>query len=106
LTVPFDLATQPGTVETENWDEANAVAVQPDGKIVLAGYATITGGYRVFAVVRLNPDGSLDSTFGTGGKLTAWYGGASAMVIQPDGKIVWASTTRPSGAAPGWRSVT
>ncbi|HEX2713803.1 MAG TPA: delta-60 repeat domain-containing protein, partial [Candidatus Acidoferrales bacterium] len=44
-----------------------------------------------FALARYNPDGSLDSTFGTGGKVTTDFGGndnARAVTIQHDGKIV------------------
>jgi uncharacterized delta-60 repeat protein len=44
---------------------ANAVAIQPNGRIVLAGGAFI--GHDIAAVVRLNPDGSPDRTFGDGG---------------------------------------
>ncbi len=55
-----------------NWDggydEAFSVAVQSDGKILVAGDVTI-GGNQNGAVIRLNADGTLDSTFGTGGKV-------------------------------------
>ncbi len=72
-------------------DTANAVALQPDGKIVVAG----TDG-DAFAVARLMPNGSLDSSFGSGGRTTANCGGsdtANAIALQPDGKIVLAGTT-------------
>jgi uncharacterized delta-60 repeat protein/LPXTG-motif cell wall-anchored protein len=78
-----------GKVTTAIGEEARAVAVQPDGKIILAGYADT--GVRVFAVTRYNPDGTLDSTFGTGGTQTTTFGGNSgayAVAVQPDGKIV------------------
>src|SRR5467141_2828554 len=49
---------------------AGAMAIQPDGKIVVVGEGT-TGGYWDTAIVRFNPDGSLDSSFGgTGGVVT------------------------------------
>jgi uncharacterized delta-60 repeat protein len=48
--------------------QANAVAVQTDGKIVAAG-STTTANQPAFALARYNPDGSLDATFGTGGKV-------------------------------------
>lgn len=80
------------TPVTASSDEAFAVALQPDGKIVAAGK-----GFADFAVVRYNSNGSLDTTFGTGGiVITAAAPGfdyAEAVVIQPDGKIV----------AVGWR---
>src|SRR6185312_12779398 len=81
-----------GTVTTDfagNGDEARAVAVQPDGKIVAAGGAL--GATVDFALVRYRPDGTLDATFGTGGKVTTDFGSAEqafAVAVQPDGKIV------------------
>jgi uncharacterized delta-60 repeat protein len=75
-------------------DQANAVRVQADGKIVVAGQ-TYNGFDLDIAVTRYNSDGSLDATFGTGGKVTtaidraAGYNEvANAMAIQSDGKIV------------------
>jgi uncharacterized delta-60 repeat protein len=77
-------------------DQANAVAVQPDGKIVVAGFATRNGIDGDLALVRYNPDGTLDATFGTGGVVTSDLGtsadDARAVVIQPDGRIVVAGT--------------
>ncbi|MFY0566500.1 hypothetical protein ACN28E_22060 [Archangium lansingense] len=74
-------------------DEAQAVAVQADGKIVVTGWAlTGAGGTRDFATVRYLPDGSLDTSFGSGGiVLTDFFGGndlGSAVVVQRDGRIV------------------
>jgi uncharacterized delta-60 repeat protein len=72
-------------------DSASGVVVQADGKIVVAG-----GSDGDFAVARLNPDGSLDTSFGTGGKQTVDFGGydgASDVALQADGKIVLAGGT-------------
>jgi uncharacterized delta-60 repeat protein len=74
-------------------DFSLAVALQPDGKIVSAGNSSAVGVFSVdFALSRHNPDGTLDSTFGTGGKVLTSFGGslsaASDVAIQPDGKIV------------------
>jgi len=72
-------------------DRADAVAVQPDGKIVVAGYSSPMGGDAVFSVIRYRADGSLDTTFGVGGRASiplGFYASASAVAIQPDGKIV------------------
>ena len=83
---------------------ANAAVLQPDGKIVVAGY-TWPEGPNVFALVRYNPDGSLDSTFGSGGIVTTPVGDgdseAFGVVLQPDGKIVagGGATTGSNGAA-------
>jgi uncharacterized delta-60 repeat protein len=71
------------------------VAVQPDGKIVVAG----TAGSR-FRVARLNPNGRLDSTFGVGGESSVWFPGtprAEAMALQPDGKILVVGTAYDVG---------
>jgi uncharacterized delta-60 repeat protein len=69
---------------------ANAVAVQPDGKIVIAGQTGITG-HSAFGAARYLPDGSLDPTFGDGGTVTVEIGTtsmASGMLLDPDGRIV------------------
>lgn len=85
---------------SDGFDWANAVAIQPDGRIVAAGSA----GFNQFGVVRYRPNGTLDPTFGGGdGKvITSFTGGfddeiAEAVLIQPDGGIVvggFASTGR------------
>ena len=69
-------------------DTANDVAVQSDGKIVVAGSSGSD-----FALTRYNTNGTLDATFGTGGRVntdfpTGMGGLGNALVIQPDGKIV------------------
>jgi uncharacterized delta-60 repeat protein len=73
---------------------AYAVAVQSDSKIVLAGYATSasSSGFG-FGVARYTPSGTLDSSFGSGGRVVTFIGKygdshAQAEIIQPDGKIV------------------
>ena len=85
-------------------DRANAVAVQADGKLVVAGAAD-----GDFAVSRFNPTGTLDTTFspgGVAGQFTHSFptGGADAardLVIQPDGKIVAVGTRQDSGGPTG-----
>jgi len=80
---------------------ANAVALQADGKIVAAGYSLIgtdpNSTNNDFAVVRYNADGSLDTTFGSGGIVTTpigiGYDTAFSAAIQSDGKIVVVGTT-------------
>lgn len=78
-------------------DTARAVAVQPDGKIVVAGTTQGADGLSDIAALRLNSDGTPDATFGTGGvfRLSLGEGDdtASAVAIQPDGKIVLAGTS-------------
>ena len=83
-----------------NHDQAFSVALQPDGKIVVAGKSTISG-VEDFALARYNTNGSLDTTFDTDGKLTTDLGGtnseARSMALQPDGKIVVVGSTNTSG---------
>src|SRR5436190_809159 len=70
----------------------SAIAIQPDGKIVTAGFqAGATA--NVLLLVRDKPDGKLDNTFGQGGKLLGPINGnPHSVVIQPDGKIVAAGS--------------
>ena len=76
-------------------DVASAVAVQADGKLVAAG-DTGDGGNNYFALARYNANGTLDATFGTGGKVTTAIGTldyAYALAVRPDGKLVAAGET-------------
>jgi uncharacterized delta-60 repeat protein len=78
--------------------QAFSVAVQSDGKIVAAGFAHLVNGDFDFALARYNTNGTLDTTFGTGGKKTTAFGAPSvaqgnAVAIQKDGKIVLAGLT-------------
>ena len=86
------------TIDFGNEDEASALVVQPDGKLVVVGTTgSVKGGKQKFALARLQPDGVLDTTFGTDGKVTLDLGGkfdsASGVALQADGKIVVAGTT-------------
>jgi uncharacterized delta-60 repeat protein len=74
-------------------NEANAVAIQANGKIVAAGFGPASPGNGGFALARYNLDGSLDSSFGGSGKVTTSFNSngfakAKAVAIQSDGKIV------------------
>jgi len=90
---------------------ARGLAIQPDGKILVAGFAG-PGGSQEFALARYNPSGSLDSTFGdpvqqpgpqppqplrSGSVLTNPGGIASAtsVAVAPDGKILVAGSVQP-----------
>ena len=75
-------------------DAAYAMALQADGSILLAGQQRVTDD---FALARYNKDSSLDTSFGEAGLVTIDFGGfdiATAVAIQPDGKIV--------AAGPSW----
>ena len=86
-------------------DQATAVAVQGDGKIVVAGVASNCNVGDNFALARYTTSGALDSGFGTGGKLTTDFTAgddrASAIAIQTDGKIVVAGSTNDSTSPSG-----
>ena len=78
-------------------EEALAVAIQRDGKIVVVGYTAVDAAPPApdlpptFAIARYNSDGSLDTSFGTGGRVSGNVNGiARAVAIQPDGQIVLA----------------
>jgi uncharacterized delta-60 repeat protein len=73
------------------YDFAHSIAVQRDGKIIVGGYSFASGGDD-FSLVRYNSDGSLDETFGDGGKMTNSVGNsfdrAYHIAVQKDGKII------------------
>jgi uncharacterized delta-60 repeat protein len=89
LDTSFNLTGKVMTAVGGSHDQAFALAVQGDGKIVIGGYADTAQG-RNFAVLRYQADGVLDSGFGTGGKVTTPLGSSqiNALGIQSDGKIV------------------
>jgi uncharacterized delta-60 repeat protein len=72
-------------------DEAQAVAIQADGKIVLGGGAVVVGTGFFLALARLNADGTRDATFGNNGTLmtqpTVPFERIWDMALQPDGKL-------------------
>jgi len=76
-------------------DNSSAIILQPDGKIILVGGAG--GSNYDFALARYNGDGSLDATFGTGGKVTTDFSNSDDFgidaTLQPDGKIVVTGTS-------------
>ncbi|EHR72505.1 hypothetical protein BurJ1DRAFT_3700 [Burkholderiales bacterium JOSHI_001] len=83
-------------------DIARSIALQGDGKIVVGGEATL-GAPRDFAVVRLNTDGSLDTSFSGDGRASASIAAgsddqANALLLQADGRIVLAGITDSGGS--------
>jgi len=82
---------------TEYHERINAVAIQPDGKTVVAGYSGPSVTNSDFSVIRFNADGSFDPTFGIRGKVLIDFGNtrdvATSIVIQPNGKIVVAGNS-------------
>ena len=105
LGVPADLDTSfdgdgKRTIDYGGADSGQAVALQPDGKILVAGYG---GPNTAMTVTRLNPDGSLDIGFDGDGTAGVDLGGpdfAYALALQPDGKVVIVGERRlPAEAA-------
>ncbi len=86
-------------------DGAGDVAIQQDGKIVAVGFGFATPVRPIdFALARYNVDGTLDGSFGDGGRvLTTFepnsFDGAAAVLVQPDGKIVAAGRTRNAASS-------
>jgi uncharacterized delta-60 repeat protein len=101
---PGDLDTTFGTGGKVTTDFSNAgdygysVAIQTDGKIILGGFARL-GTNRNFALARYNSNGSLDSTFGTDGKVTTDFANGTdqgySVAIQTDGKIILGGYVNP-----------
>ena len=86
VTTDFGDQTQSSNVAT-----ANAVTIQPNGKIVVCGGVPSHTGFPVPAVARYNTNGSLDTTFGTGGMVSIPSiedVPFTAITLQTDGKIV------------------
>ncbi|QDU23858.1 FG-GAP-like repeat-containing protein [Urbifossiella limnaea] len=79
-------------------DGAYAAVALGDGRVVVAGFTPGVGGVD-FLVERVNPDGSLDPTFGTGGRATIDFGGGSdaarAVALDPAGNILVGGKSTP-----------
>ena len=81
--------------DLSGWDRAHAVAIQADGKIVSAGFASMPGTGKQFTVVRHLANGTLDLDFGSGGTVVEAIMGetyARSVGVQVDGKIVVTGT--------------
>ncbi len=66
----------------------NAVAIQPDGKILIVGDFTNYNGVAINRIARLNSDGSLDTSFNVGTGLDSGFSTVESLVIDPNGKII------------------
>jgi len=91
-----------GTVTTDMGasDSGFDIGVQPDGKVVVVGQSQSGASNYDAVAIRYDVDGSLDTTFGSGGTMLIWYGSSSysetdyfeSVAIQPDGQIVAVGT--------------
>lgn len=86
------------------YNHAQSILVQPDGNILLAGYAGQTAGAVSFAMVRYTPTGNLDATFGVNGVFFSNIVSESDFIndicLQPDGKIIGCGYTQELNV--GW----
>ena len=101
------LSAQPGTLDpsfnisgtvtttfVSGQDAGRSIAIQPDGKIIVAGSTYTSGTFYTydFAICRYETDGTLDQSFGSNGKVTTDFYGydeeAKCLAIQDDGKIL------------------
>lgn len=90
-----------------SFEQISALALQPDGKIVAAGESTVGGSFD-FALARYHSDGSLDTSFGSGGTVVTDFSvtevspdpltGIVALVLEPDGQIVVAGGSAAGGS--------
>ncbi|MCY7345055.1 MAG: FG-GAP-like repeat-containing protein [Pyrinomonadaceae bacterium] len=88
-------------------DFASSLVIQPDGKLIAGGWTyTLSNHSYDFALARYTANGTLDGSFGSGGKVVADLGNSlpndpsgdlmTSMVLQPDGKILCAGTGEPN----------
>ncbi len=84
-------------------DTARAIALQADGKIVLAGQSFNSTTFTDYAVARYNSDGTLDTTFNSTGKVNIDFGSSTdqgyGLAIQSDGKLVVSGFTNVGGTS-------
>ena len=112
----LDPSFNQGTVEFVDFqpaqtspDQESAVAVQPDGKVIIACevLGVNTGGTLLGGLARLNVDGTLDTSFGTGGKVITHFLDhgipahflTKSVLLQADGNIVVTGTAGSPGGS-------
>lgn len=83
------------------------VAVQPDGKVIVAGYFDTVAGQQRLSLVRLNPDGSLDTSFANPRVEASWDGDGrpgtlDGLAVQADGKIIVVGGFNKIGGEDRW----
>lgn len=90
------------TTRIGTYDGSRAIAIQTDGKIVVAGTTNMNTSSDTY-IARYNSSGSLDTTFGTNGitikSFTTGNDGANSLILQPDGKIILGGFENVGGAS-------
>jgi uncharacterized delta-60 repeat protein len=90
---PFDFSAEDAVAS----DTIQGLAVEPGGQVVVTGLHSAAG-RTALGIARLNSNGALDTTFGTGGtETTSLLGQGSAIAAQPDGNIVVAGELEVPG---------
>ncbi len=88
-TVDESFAVGLGFSKTENFkSEVWSLALQEDGKILVGGYFDTYNGVISNRLIRLNSDGTLDSTFSVGDFLAPTFFSITKIIVQPNGKIL------------------
>jgi uncharacterized delta-60 repeat protein len=89
---PGDIAQSYGAIPAGFNNRVNTILVQSDGKILVGGGFTTYNGVTENNIIRLNSDGTKDTSFNTGtgynGSISPYYGSISTIVQQADGKIL------------------
>jgi uncharacterized delta-60 repeat protein len=96
VSTPFSYVNLPASALTtmNNKSTADAVALQTNGQILVGGSLTGSAGApppALFGLARLNANGTLDSTFGNGGRVTTAFtgnAGINSLLIEANGDIV------------------
>ncbi len=110
LDVSFSNDGRVSTLTSPDTFVPRAVAVQPDGRIVVAGYSCNAGtcgptGNSSFRLVRYTADGGLDTDFGAGGMVTTAIGAGRSqafdVLVRPDGRIIAGGVASAGPADPG-----
>ena len=89
----------PGSTSSQYSEATEAMAIQPDGKIViLASLYNLSTSSSLPELIRLDADGSRDASLGQSGIISSGaqygqYGSAGGLIVQPDGKILVLGTT-------------
>ena len=101
-----DLTFDAGVIGGGASTDVPKVTLQPDGKVLIGGTFLTVGGMMRNSIARLNPDGSVDTTFNA----NILAPGVFAIAVQPDGKIliggffsIASGTPRNSIARPEYR---
>ena len=92
-----------GTISTSGDGEraVSDLVILGDERIVAVGYA-LDGHTDLMRLIRYNPDGTIDATYGTAGKVTATFPGGAVSgrgVLQPDGKLLDVAIEQNAGGA-------